>query len=225
MDAALIKSLCGQLDDLLAAVAELRRKAKEDDLWGLPEAELQKLLSRQLAAIQRLSDNGSAYAVQAQRIMDTKYRTGDSVMRLSGVIGALRADLDAGYMQNITELIHGDVFSDFLAMARHLLDEKYKDAAAVIAGSSLEVHLRALCQKNGIPTEAAVSGKIRPKKADTMNAELVKASVYSRLDQKSVTAWLDLRNKAAHGKYAEYLEDQVGLMIDGIMNFLVRVPA
>ncbi len=38
-------------------------------------------------------------------------------------------------------------------MAEHLLDEGYKDAATVIAGSSLEPHLRQLCQKSGIPTE------------------------------------------------------------------------
>jgi len=49
-------------------------------------------------------------------------------MQLCGVIEAIRTDLDAGYLQSIAEFIHGDVFSDFLDMARHLLDEKYKDA-------------------------------------------------------------------------------------------------
>ena len=47
-------------------------------------------------------------------------------------------------------------------------------------------------------------GNLRPKKTDRMNSELTKAEAYSKLDQKSVTAWLDLRNKAAHGKYDEY---------------------
>ena len=35
-------------------------------------------------------------------------------------------------------------------MAEYLLHEGYKDSAAVIAGSTLESHLRALCNKNGI---------------------------------------------------------------------------
>ena len=43
-------------------------------------------------------------------------------------------------------------------------------------------------------------------KCDAHSGEPVKDSkaagaVYSTLDQKSVTAWLDLRNKAAHGKF------------------------
>jgi hypothetical protein len=54
---------------------------------------------------------------------------------------------------------------------------------------------------------------------------LVKAGAYSILDQKSVTAWLDLRNKAAHGRYAEYQKEQVALLIDSVRNFMVRHPA
>jgi hypothetical protein len=225
MQADLIKALCEQLDGLVAAATILRSRSQYDDLSDLPEAEHHKLLSRQLAAIQRITDASSAYAGQAQEIMKANVYQGTKIMRLCGVLEAIRADLDAGYLQSITELIHGDVFSDFLDMAQHLLDEKYKDAAAVVAGSTLEAHLRALCQKHGVPTETKVSGSMRPKKADAMNADLAKTGAYSKLDQKSVTAWLDLRNKAAHGKYNEYSADQVGLLIDGVRNFMVRVPA
>ena len=106
-------------------------------------------------------------------------------------------------------------------MADHLLSEEYKDAGAVITGSTLEEHLRQLCVKNGIATDTAG----RPKKADTLNAELAAQSVYSKLDQKSITAWLDLRNKAAHGKYGEYSKEQVALLIQGVRDFMARVPA
>lgn len=58
-----------------------------------------------------------------------------------------------------------------------------------------------------------------------MNSDLVNAQVYSKLDQKNVTAWLDLRNKAAHGKYSEYTKDQVSLLIAGVRDFLTRNPA
>ncbi|MGA2715977.1 MAG: hypothetical protein ABSG41_22980, partial [Bryobacteraceae bacterium] len=62
-------------------------------------------------------------------------------------------------------------------------------------------------------------------KADLLNSELTAASVYSKLDQKSVTAWLDLRNKAAHGQYSEYAKEQVLLMIQSVRNFISRLPA
>jgi len=41
--------------------------------------------------------------------------------------------------------------------------------------------------------------------------------------QKNVTAWLDLRNKAAHGKYDEYNRQQVQLMHQAVFEFMTRV--
>ncbi len=143
-----------------------------------------------------------------------------------GIVQALRDDLNAGYIQNLVELAHGEVFADFLEMALHLSDSGYKDAAAVIAGSTLEGHIRELCHKHGISIEEVKKdGSTRPLKTDRLNADLAKAAVYSKLDQKSITAWLDLRNKAAHGKYNEYSADQVILLIEGIRGFITRVSA
>lgn len=111
-----------------------------------------------------------------------------------------------------------------LEMATHLLDENYKDAAAVLTGGVLEEHLRQLCRKNQIPVETTVKGSTVPKKADTLNADLTGASVYNKLDQKSVTARLDLRNKAAHAQYHEYTEEQVLLMNRAVADFIARSP-
>jgi hypothetical protein len=52
---------------------------------------------------------------------------------------------------------------------------------------------------------------------------LAKAGVYTKLDQKAITMWLDLRNKAAHGKYNEYGKEQVVLMMQGVTEFLARM--
>jgi len=108
-------------------------------------------------------------------------------------------------------------------MADHLLSEKYKDAAAVMIGSVLEEHLRQLCAKTAIEVSVTKNGKSLPKKADLLNAELAAISVYNKLDQKQITAWLDLRNKAAHGHHSEYDAEQVQGMLSGVTNFMSRV--
>ena len=121
------------------------------------------------------------------------------------------------------DLITAELFTDFLEMAEHLLEHRYKDAAAVIIGSTLENHLRQLCGANSIDINRKNNrGRLVPKKADLLNSELATKGVYNRLDSKSVTAWLDLRNNAAHGNYEEYSHEQVSLMLSGVRNFISK---
>ena len=144
---------------------------------------------------------------------------------MAGIISNLRADVEHGLVASVRELAHAEIFADFLEMADHLANEGYKDPAAVMAGGALESHLRQLCVKHGIDVERETDRTVVPKKADLLNSDLAKADVYEKLDQKSVTAWLDLRNKAAHAEYDGYTNDQVALMIQAIRDFLTRNAA
>jgi hypothetical protein len=146
------------------------------------------------------------------------------VRRGIGILTASKEELEGGWLTTTKGLLSAEIFSDFLEMAEHLLAEDYKDAAAVIVGSVLEERLRQLAEKHGIDVAREKAGRRVPKKADLLNAELVKAGAYNKLDQKNVTAWLDLRNKAAHGHYDEYSRSQVELMHQSVLDFMARVP-
>jgi hypothetical protein len=199
---------------------------------GLETWQHERLITDALAAIERITGKASVYMQQALAAAKPKgphsghpdyYTASRTVL---SILESVRDAVAADYLDTASSLIHGSVFADFLEMAQHLLDEGYKDAAAVIAGSALEAHLRPLCVDAVIDTMTTnASGDSVPKKASRMNADLYAANVYSLLDQKSVTAWLDLRNKAAHGEYDIYVDQQVGLMISGIRDFITRVPA
>ena len=139
-----------------------------------------------------------------------------------GILKAAKQEIDGGWLISVKELVTSEIFSDFIEMAEYLLKENYKDPAAVIVGGVLEEHLRQLCLRNGINIEILKNDKPVSKKADLLNSELTRIEVYDKLDQKSVTSWLDLRNKAAHGKYEEYTQQQVELMIRGVTDFMVR---
>lgn len=136
----------------------------------------------------------------------------------------IRNDFDEGWLNNIKGIVSAEIFSDFLEMAEHLLEENYKDPAAVIIGSVLEENLRELCNRNNIPiaTTDPKTGNLKHNKAETMNVDLYKAGVYNSLVQKSVTAWLDLRNKAAHGKYVEYDLAQVHNLLQSVRDFAIK---
>jgi hypothetical protein len=145
------------------------------------------------------------------------------VERGVGILIASKEELEGGWLITTKGLLSAEIFSDFLEMAEHLLVAGYKDAAAIITGSVLEGHLRQLAERYGIDITFERSDRQVPKKADLLNAELAKVGVYNKLDQKNITALLDLRNKAAHGQYGEYTKSQVELMHQSVLDFVTRI--
>ncbi|WP_338793764.1 hypothetical protein [Bernardetia sp. MNP-M8] len=139
-----------------------------------------------------------------------------------GILLGVKEEIEQGWLTSVKGLVSAEIFTDFLEMAEHLLNEGYKDPAAVMIGSTLEEHLRQLCDANEIDTFIIRNEKEVPKRANSINDDLAKEGVYNMLDQKQVTAWLDLRNKAAHGKYDEYTKEQVEQMLQGVLNFISR---
>ena len=195
-----------QIDRALNVYKEHRTRAEHDDLSDLQEGIHAEVNAIVFGTIDRIAPPGGVY------------RNANPLINMVGVLRALRREYDEGYLTTVKGLVRAEVFADFLGMAEHLLEQDYKDPAAVLVGGVLEEHLRGLCADRSIPTET--SG--RPKKADAMNAALFRASAYNKLDQKNVTAWLDLRNKAAHGSYDQYTQEQVRMMFFGVTEFTAR---
>lgn len=211
-----------QIDAVLTRAQEARGIARYDDYSDLPQDVQIELITNLVATIERLAPERSIYRRNSE---DLRAKNGPdypgNIRVFVGILNALRSDYISGYLKSVEELLHAEVFGDFLDMAAYLLDEGYKDAAAVLAGGVLEGHIRNLARRAGL--DVTTDG--RTTKASTLNDALAKANVYTGLDHKNVTAWLGLRNKAAHGEYDSYTSDQVSLLIQSLRDFLIRVPA
>ena len=202
---------------VVAELDEVIRAFEQASQGRTPDASFRTRLA---AAVERLAPPGSAYIRQVkQHENDIESKAS---YELSQAAKALRDDYAAGYVHTVAELLHAEVFADFLDMASELQEKGYNDPAAVLAGSTLEEHLRKLAGVHGINAETP-DGK--PRRADTLNAELARVEAYNKLVQKSITAWLDLRNKAAHGEYDQYDAAQVANLIRDVRDFLSRHPA
>ena len=211
-----------EIEALIQEYDAARKQSQHDDASDvISNVRVKQMQTRCLAAIERAAGRNSVYYEQARAILESRCHSWGHLAGLIGVADSLLHNIRAGYLKTLEELLHGEMFGDFLEMAQYLLDSGYKDAAAVVAGSTLEAHLKQLCKKSGIPVD--VAGK--PKKAHIINGELTAERVYPKLDQKSVIAWLDLRNSAAHGDYGAYDRGQVNLLISAVRDFITRVPA
>ncbi|TCK75637.1 hypothetical protein [Acidipila rosea] len=221
---ALNDEIITQIDEILGRYKTLRSRSKWSDLSDLNDTgEPTAILTLICDTVKRFAPPRSQYSESVSRLLQEYGPDGcGAITPAMGVLSALRDAYSSGYSRRFAELVHAELFSDFLEMSEYLLSEGFKDPAAVIIGSVLEEHLRQLCVKNSIDINAP-SGK--PKKADQLNADLAGQGVYSKLDQKSVTGWLDLRNRAAHGKHNEYTMEQVTILLTSVQNFMTRIPA
>lgn len=206
-----VEKMVAQLDELIGQYEEVAAKK---------QGSLSLVVNRLEAAIDRIATPGSTYVRQLdnRRNAANNFKAFDVYTIAKG----LRGDLKSGWTESVIELVHAETHSDYLEMALSLLESAYKDAAAVIAGTALEVHVRALCVKHGVDTERPDG---TPKKATVMNADLKKAGVYATLQEKQLTAWMDLRNQAAHGNYDKYDISEVRALASGVRDFMLKYPA
>jgi len=184
--------------------------------------DLQFLSYRLQAAIRRCTTPDDSYRENLNAVPVRDSPDVASAESLLLIAKALRADLQDGWFRSVSELIHADMFSDLLDIARELHKKKYKDAAAVQAGIALELHLHLLAEKHNIET---VTEKKRFKSAGDLNVELEKAGVYAQNEKRDVTRMLAIRNDAAHGKFDKYSADKVEKLISEVREFVKRFPA
>lgn len=227
-----IQPLIDELDKFLTRYEQIRQRNDFHNQF-FPDSLAIEFVVRGLAAIERIAGRDSQYLIQTCKHLDQMDRLqydafGYKVEVVATTVKSLRDAVAAGYLISLQEMIHATVFSDFLDMATatYLLDEGFKDPAAVLIGGVLESHLRQLCQKHGIATEYQDNkDNSHPKKLDKMNADLVVSGKIDGLTQKQITAWAHLRNSAAHGRYEDYSEQQVRLMLSSIKKFMRQFPA
>jgi hypothetical protein len=221
------KRVVAEIDSVLAEHRALRAQSKYDDCSDRPVEETMALVTVLASAAYRLSPPGSAFHREVTALMQmnpTELSYAWRIPRLAGLLTGLRRDFEAGRLRSLEEQINGAIFDDFLGEAERLQREKRLLPATVIAGVTLEEHIRKLADKNSIQ---ALRPDGEPKKASTLNDELAKAGVYGKPDQSQVLSWLQLRNEAAHGDPAFLARTgpEIGLMISGIRGFLAKLPA
>ncbi len=64
-----------------------------------------------------------------------------------GVLKAAKEDIEGGYLKKLETLVAADIFTDFLEMAEHLVEQGYKDPAASLIGAVLArlIHKKRPC--------------------------------------------------------------------------------
>lgn len=185
-------------------VADYRVDSQKAYQWA---TSVQNLLARVFGPT---SEHYKNFTAQVSRHLSFSY-----TYRAQGILKAAKDDYDNGHLFELRRLVEAEVFDDFLEQAEHLLSAGYYQPAAVVAGCVLEDGLRKLCDRQGVNLP-------QKPKLDTINAELAKAGVFSKLVQKRITALADLRNKAAHGQWSDFSKDDVTEMVGAVRRLMEK---
>jgi len=196
-----------RFDDLL----ELRKRIGGDGAYEI----FGEWIAASMALVERVFGNESPYRTHledAYKIVKTHGVVTSAINKAAGALKAASDDYRGGYLFRTRTLLRAELSEDVLGQADELLASGYKDPACVLAGVTLEISLRDLCERHGIS-----AGKL-----DRMNADLAAKDAYNKGMQKQITAWAHWRNAAAHGNFDEYSGAEVQEMINGVRRFVAE---
>lgn len=124
-----------------------------------------------------------------------------------------KGDFEGGYIFNVELRISGEVFGDFVALARHSLSEGQKDVAAVLACAALEDAIKRLAATNNLSTE----GKTM---IDLVNS-LKSAGIVSGAQKSLLEAMPRIRNMAMHAEWSKITEPDVSSVLGYVEQLLL----
>jgi hypothetical protein len=187
-------------------------------------------VSAAVSAIQAITGRDSERSVQARRYAEQYSGTPTvgtpanfpPIARLKGLVDETRSALLADYLIEHTALIRAELFTDFLEMAEHLLEQHYYDQATTTATGVLEQHMRALAARYNV---SLVDDKGERKGGARLNDDLRKAQAYDAAEHQEIHGWLKMRNPPSHGEFRTFDEQRASLLIQGVRAFINRHPA
>lgn len=183
----------------------------------------EELRTKFLSLLQILS-GGSIYISLVMESVTQLENTPTGVYSLVGKIKGLKDDYESAMFINLIEVIEADVAADYMGQAEQLLGEGQRGKfdhvpAAVLTGAVLEDALRRLCKRQ-VPPISILKANGDPKTLNPMIDDLKKAGLFNELKAKQLRAWADIRNKAAHGEFGQFVRHDVEQMIAGVEAFL-----
>lgn len=136
-----------------------------------------------------------------------------SVNVLKGIFLSSKEDFEGGYVFNVELRISGEIFGDFISMAKHSLSEGHKDVAAVLACAALEDTLKKFASNNNLD----VSEKSMQEVVNALKSKsLVSGAQKSLLDSMP-----KIRDFAMHANWEKLSAPDVNSVIGFVEQFLL----
>lgn len=169
----------------------------------LHEGRLQEWMTSSLALVELIVPSPlSPYRTRAAQALTaySLYSEGRAE-RLSGVLRALLADIDAGLLTSVVDSTRAETFDDLLDHAEHYLRANRKEPAGVLAGVVFEDTVRRACERRSIAQTGV--------QLDQLITALEKATAISAIEAKRARAAAAVRTQATHAQWDQFSKNDV----------------
>ncbi len=164
--------------------------------------------STQVAAISQLRTD-----MQASN-WDVRSKAQNIIVQCQGILRNIASDIRNGRLGSIRLEYQGQVFADFINVAKAALAEGTKDVAAVLAAAALEDTLKRYAQVKGLDVE--------DKDLTTVVNALKAAGLLSATQGSLLKGMVPFRNKALHAEWAKIDTAEVQGILAFVEEFLVK---
>jgi hypothetical protein len=135
------------------------------------------------------------------------------VNTLNAIFLSAKEDFEGGYIFDVDLRVSGEVFGDFISLARQSLSEGHKDVAAVLACAALEDALKRFAKINGLQVDDKTMQEI----VNALKSEGLVAGAQKTL----LDAMPRIRNFAMHADWSKISEPDVSSVIGFVEQFLL----
>ena len=163
--------------------------------------------------IKAVFGENSPHYVNFTKILDQCTGDKSRINSLQGIFKSAKEDFEGGYVFNVDLTISGEVFGDFIVLAKQSLSEGYKDVAAVLASAALEDSLKRYALVNGLNVE-------NKQMTEVINA-LKSKGLVSGAQKSLLDAMPKIRNYALHAEWEKVSEPDVNSIIGYVEQFLL----
>lgn len=125
------------------------------------------------------------------------------------IMESAKEEIEKGFLYEIKHLMAVDLFDSILEQAEHLLENGFKDAAAILGRVIIENSLKDIAIKNKIDLPEKI-------KLTELNTRLWKEEIYTKNIWRITQGHIDTGNSAAHGHFDKYDEQLVKDMLNWI---------
>jgi len=169
-----------------------------------------------LSAIQDAFGSDSPHYLAFQKEMSTiqnNYIDSKRLASIRGIFFGAKNDIDGGYVFDLQRSISGELFGDFVAVAKAALADGYHTVASVLACAALEDVLK----RYAVSKDLQVDGKTME---DVVNA-LKSKGLVSGAQKTLLAAMPKVRNAAMHADWDKLTPQDAGSVIGYVEQFLL----